>query len=199
MGFLEAKNCCKNTCGDLFRLAVPLVWTITALCATLAYLIAPLRRNEQPRWGTSALVSLSFFAGVGASNAVYNFHITASYALTSDRYTIQAKKKQVYCHFALSSAFIILSAVLSIFFVDERSHDHDGKPDQLDGAGLWVPLFSVLLGRVKQAQVKGPNDDGLASVDQTPVHRGQRLDHCKPAEVVKCYANPVRANKGFEP
>ena len=112
---------------------------------------------------------------------------------------IQARKKQLYCHFALSSAFIILSAVLSIFFVDERSHDHDGKPDQLDGAGLWVPLFSVLLGRVKQAQVKGPNDDGLASVDQTPVHRGQRLDHCKPAEVVKCYANPVRANKGFEP
>ena len=61
---LEKKVCCTNTCGDLFKLIVPVGWSITAFAATLAYLLAPLRRNEDPRWGTGALVSVSAFAGV---------------------------------------------------------------------------------------------------------------------------------------
>ena len=63
----------SNSCGDLFKLVVPVGWTVTAFMATLAYLLAPLRRQEPPRWGTAALVSLSAFAGVGASLASLQF------------------------------------------------------------------------------------------------------------------------------
>merc|ERR1712146_292545 len=90
-------------------------------------------RGDEPRWGTAALVSLSFFSGIGSSSAVYNFHRTASYELTTDENSMKERKRKLYFHFGISSAFIILSAVLIIFFAfvapdfDLCAHETSGQ------------------------------------------------------------------------
>ena len=103
--------------GDFFKLIIPFVWTVVAFMATLAYLLAPLRRKEPPRWGTASLVSLSAFAGVGACVAIYNFHRTASYQLSNDDiYSVKKRIKSLFAHIVISSIFIVTSIVLAIFF-----------------------------------------------------------------------------------
>jgi hypothetical protein len=116
-GCLKKQITSTSNLGDYFKILLPFGWTVTAFMATLAYLFAPLARNEPPRWGTAALVSLSAFAGVGASIAVYNFHRTASYKLShSDKDAVNRRKKSLFFHLILSSIFIIASVVLAVFF-----------------------------------------------------------------------------------
>ena len=111
----------SNSCGDLFKLVVPVGWTLTAFMATLAYLLAPLRRQEPPRWGTAALVSLSAFAGVGASLAVYNFHRTASYQLSNaDKDAVSKRRNALFRHILSSSIFIVASITLAIFLLSSH-------------------------------------------------------------------------------
>lgn len=103
--------------GDCFKLIIPFGWSIVAFIATFAYLLAPFRRNELPRWGTAALVSLSAFAGIGACVSIYNFHRTASYQLSNtDAEAVNKRIKSLFVHIIISSIFIVSSIGLTIFF-----------------------------------------------------------------------------------
>mmetsp|Transcript_14620 Transcript_14620/g.31803 ORF Transcript_14620/g.31803 Transcript_14620/m.31803 type:complete len:215 (+) Transcript_14620:289-933(+) len=140
--------CCSSattTIGDLFKLIVPIGWSVVALGACLAYLIAPLSRGDPPRWESAALVALSGVAGIGLSVAVYSFHRkTSSFAVEENYFNddekgdneddggngeeiqtttatlLSMKQKQrsrvLKIHAILSSLFSILSIALVIFF-----------------------------------------------------------------------------------
>lgn len=147
---LEKQVCCTNTCGDLFKLIVPVGWSITAFAATLAYLLAPLRRNEDPRWGTGALVSVSAFAGVGASIAIYNFHRTASYILSNESSVAEERKSKLRNHTIGSAVFSVLCVALTLFFafiapsLDLCSHETCGADISWSVIGLGTSLVWVL-------------------------------------------------------
>jgi hypothetical protein len=168
MGILQRKVCCGNTCGDYFKLTVPVGWTVTSFCATMAYLLAPLARNGDPRWGTAALVSLSFFSGIGSSSAVYNFHRTASYELTTDENTLQERKKKLYYHFGISSLFIIVSAVLIIFFAFVAP-DFDLCAHETCGADVSWSAISLVVSIVWFA-CSNPNGLGTAKQNSPDVN-----------------------------
>lgn len=109
-----------TTIGDLFKLVIPLGWTIVAGAACLAYLIAPLSRGDSPRWGSAALVVFSAVAGIGLSMAIYSFHRkTSSFAIEEtfiNEEQIQFRRRTLRIHGILSSCFSILSTILAIFF-----------------------------------------------------------------------------------
>eukprot|EP00943_MAST-04B_sp_MAST-4B-sp1_P007037 g7037.t1 len=134
-----------STLGDYFKLFVPFGWTVTAFMATLAYLFAPLARNAPPRWGTAALVSVSAFAGVGTSKAVYNFHRTASYKLSySDKDAVNTRKNLLFLHLILSHIFLIASVVLAIFFAN-IAPDLDVCSHETCGADVSWSLIAALV------------------------------------------------------
>ena len=144
---LKTKITSSSNLGDFFKLIIPAGWTVVAFMATLAYLLAPLRRKKTPRWGTASLVSLSAFAGVGASVAIYNFHRTASYQLSnSDTDAVKKRIKTLFVHIVLSSVFITTSIVLAIFFafiapnLDVCSHETCGADVSWSLIALIVSL-----------------------------------------------------------
>ena len=67
----------SKTCGDLFKLVVPVGWTMTAFMATLAY-CWPHCEGRSHRGGVLPHWCLCPLLGLG-SLAIYNFHRTASY------------------------------------------------------------------------------------------------------------------------
>ena len=152
----------SNSCGDLFKLVVPVGWTCVAFMATLAYLLAPLRRQEPPRWGTAALVSLSAFAGVGASLAVYNFHRTASYQLSNaDKDALRKRKNALFRHIISSSIFIVTSISLAIFFafiapdLDVCSHETCGADVSWSMIALLVSCLWTTSTMVAYKHIQG--------------------------------------------
>lgn len=140
--------CCSSattTIGDLFKLIVPVGWSVVALLACLAYLLAPLSRGDPPRWESALLVALSGVAGIGLSIAVYSFHRKTSSFAVEENYSnnveqgdneddggkgderetttatlMSTKQKQrrhvLKIHAILSSLFVTLSIILIIFF-----------------------------------------------------------------------------------
>ena len=71
------------TIGDLFKLIIPIGWSIVAFAAFLAYIISPITtRGDVPRWGSAILVLFNSLSAIGLSIGIYNFHRkTSSYGI----------------------------------------------------------------------------------------------------------------------
>lgn len=117
MAFLDNSVCCSTTVGDLFKLFVPVVWTIISFCAVVAYLCAPLSRGDSPRWGSASLVFFGTLAGLGLSAAVYSFHRTTS--ACSVEWTNeqrQSRSLRLSIHACVAAVFSLLGIALVVFF-----------------------------------------------------------------------------------
>ena len=163
--------------GDCFKLIIPFGWTIVAFMATLAYLLAPLRRKEPPRWGTASLVSLSAFAGVGACVAIYNFHRTASYQLSNtDTDAVKKRIKSLFVHIVISSIFIVTSIVLAIFFafiapdLDVCSHETCGADVSWSLIALMVSLVWAISTIIAYKHIQQMNLQQDHDIEVSDIH-----------------------------
>jgi len=116
---LDGNLCCgpNLTVGDLFKLVIPVGWTVIVLCAILAYLFSPLSKGESPRWGTSGLICVSLISGIGLSVSIYSFHRTTSSASvewTNEQRSLRQGKLVI--HMTLAMMISVLSLGLIIFF-----------------------------------------------------------------------------------
>merc|ERR1712151_106456 len=150
---LEKNVCCSTTIGDLFKLIIPVGWTIVVLCAVLAYLLSPLSRGDSPRWGTVALVGVSLFTGIGLSAAVYSFHrATSSSSIEwADDNQSQIRRRWLNVHAAISSLFLVLSLFLTIFFatlaprLDACAHESCGADVSWSLISLVVAFVWIIV------------------------------------------------------
>lgn len=147
---LDQKLCCGPhlTLGDLFKLAIPLVWTVIVFAAILAYLLGPLGRGDSPRWNTAALLLVSAVAGVGVCVAIYSFHRTTS--STSVQWTNEQRmqrQQKSKMHMITGSLMFLLSLGLLIFFAAFAS-DMNKCAHETCGADIaWsvIPLLTSIL------------------------------------------------------
>ncbi|OEU10766.1 hypothetical protein FRACYDRAFT_246633 [Fragilariopsis cylindrus CCMP1102] len=74
------------TIGDLFKLIIPIGWSMVAFAAFLAYIISPIvTRGDTPRWGSAILVLFNSLSAIGLSICIYNFHRkTSSYGIEDE-------------------------------------------------------------------------------------------------------------------
>ncbi len=117
--FLDKKLCCfrSATIGDLFKLIVPVGWTIIAFCAVLAYLISPLSRGDNPRWDSACLVLFNALSTAGLSAAIFRFHRSTSYySIEWTNEQIYQRKMSLFLFRFVAASFILLSMVILVYF-----------------------------------------------------------------------------------
>ena len=123
------------TIGDLFKLIIPIGWSMVAFAAFLAYIISPIvTRGDTPRWGSAILVLFNSLSAIGLSICIYNFHRkTSSYGIEDEcdnDYEDGGQQQQqdvtkqrrsqwiqfIRIHTILSILFCFISIILIIFF-----------------------------------------------------------------------------------
>jgi len=132
------------TVGDLFKLVIPVGWTVVVLCAILAYLFSPLSKGEPPRWGTAGLIFVSLVSGIGLSVAIYSFHRTTSPA--SVEWTNEQRSQRqggLIIHTIIALIVSVLSFGLVVFFALFAS-DMDRCAHETCGADVGWSAISLI-------------------------------------------------------